>query len=838
MPVVSFCAFWEIRKEIMMVENQQSEKTDKSVSPETSSARESLINDVLKTQVAATSDLLGPPPAPGSAFKRHGMVTAQGIWNLPVGVINSAYHQVTHPMETLEIAGAAAAMGAGLKLILPEAGPAGKIAGAAIGIYFTYQAAKPMMEAYSQAHNATTLPQLNDAGWKLGNAGGEFIVHTGIAMAGYKVGAGATEHVLLSERFDKFADWKQGKWDSVTNTFKSAYDTALGRNKAPLDTTNVQPRNGTSRYWPSDKKLPEGAQPKGEINPASEMEATVMLKSKGTDLAMDRTLKRIHAGRQGFLTDQQLTEKFGPSEKAVTEITKFANDHGLKMTADPRSGRVVLTGEAGKFQHAFQIPLKEYATPDGTTFRGRQGALAIPDTLHRHIEGVYGLDNRPHARSYARFLPMPDQPAAAEAAKPSKLVEPRDGGKGSKPAADAPKGDAPKGGDGAKPPEAGPAEPRARTGYLSTEIADAYKFPKQGMGENTSVSIIQLGGGMDPINEAAYYKQHGLPHPEIKLISVSGAPTTPSGIPRYDGEVALDSQIIGGIAPKAQQKIIFAPNTDAGFIDAVTRGTFHQAGERPTTAISISWGQAEEAWTPQAMQGLSTAFKKAAMKGISIFAAAGDDGAVDNAPSGRFNTDYPASDPNVTASGGTRLLIERGQISSEMAWNSSGGATGGGISQKFPRPDFQKDLAIPKNPQNPNFLGRGVPDISGNADPATGWKIKVNGVDQLSGGTSAVAPMFAGLSLRIASILGQNTGPWNPFLYRQGMGGGAIYNDIIMGHNNGYSTAFGWDPVTGWGSVNGTAMLDAIRLGGINPTTRVPLIPMPIDANLTKNKNP
>lgn len=818
-----------------MLENQQSDKSEKPISSEeASSARESLINDALTRQVASTSDLLGPPPAPGT-FQRHSIATAQGLWNLPIGVVNSAYHQVTHPLETLQIAGGAAALGAGLKLVLPEAGPAGKIAGAAIGIYFTYQALKPVGEAYSQAHNATTLTEVNSAGWKLANAGGEFIVHSGIAMAGYKVGAGATEHVLLSERFDKFADMKQAGWDKVTNSVKSLYETATGQNKAPLD-MNPQPRSGTSRYWPSDKKLPEGAQPKGEINPAAEMEATVMLKSKGTDLAMDRTLKRIHAGRQTFLTNEQLVEKFGPSEKAVTEITKFANDHKLNIEMDPRSGRAVLSGEAGKFQDAFQIPLKEYTTPDGTTFRGRQGALAIPDSLHRHIEGVYGLDNRPHARSYARFLPMPEQ--TAEMGQASKFVEPRDGGRVATNPADAPKGgEAPKSGEAPKgdAPGGGQAEPRARIGYLSTEIADAYKFPKQGMGENTSVSIIQLGGGMDMLNEAAYYKQHGLPMPEIKLVSVSGASTSPSGIPRYDGEVALDSQIIGGIAPKAQQKIIFAPNTDAGFIDAVTRGTFEAAGERPTTAISISWGQAEEAWTPQAMQGLSTAFKKAAMKGISIFAAAGDDGAVDNAPSGKFNTDYPASDPNVTAAGGTRLLIERGQISSEMAWNSSGGATGGGISQKFPRPDFQKDLNIPKNPQNPNFLGRGVPDIAGNADPSTGWKIKVGGVDQLSGGTSAVAPMFAGLSLRISSIIGQNTGPWNPFLYRQGMGGGAIYNDIIMGHNNGYSTAFGWDPVTGWGSVNGTAMLDAIRIGGVNPATRLPIVPIPMDAG-TKNK--
>ena len=823
--------------------------TNASADNGASAAREKLVNDAVMQQVMAKNDLLANAAAPDSKLAKYGLVTGKGISKLPEGVWNATVHSVTRPLETLETLGAAAAMGVVLKTVLPETGAAGKIAAGAIGLYFTYQAARPVMDAYQEAGNAKTMGEIDNAAMKLGNAGGEFIVSSAIAAVGYKVGAGVTERVLLTERMDGFANAKQAFWDGMQDKIVKAGSTvtdAVGITKTvePIKLANsmtldprFEMREGYSRYLPSDKKAPNSATLLGEIAPGAQMEATVMLKSKATDLTVDRALRRIKAGQRNFFTEQEFIDRFGASEQALAEVSKFAQSNNLKIAeTDMRSGRVVLKGTASDFSNAFHTPLNEYRTSNGILFRGREGALALPETLQRNIEGVFGLDDRPHARNYSVSLSDYNKvQAQLQARKEMRLVadaKPVEKGllgeqnkgipdvnkkipEAPKTRADAPSKPADVPGKPADVPgKPVDAQPKAAKpgGYLPTEVADAYNFPKKNMGEGSTVAIIQLGGGIDLVNEAAYYRQHGLPEPKIQVISVGNAPTKTGSNLAADGEVSLDSQIVGAIAPKAQQKVIFAPNSDKGFIDAISRATFPEKGEKPSTSISISWGAPEESWTDQGLRGMSAAFKKAALRGISIFAAAGDDGAVDKAPSGKFNADFPASDPNVTAAGGTRLEIgPDGKIKSEKVWNSSGGATGGGISQKFDVPEYQKGIDLPQNPQNPGSKGRGVPDISGNADPRTGWKIKVNGVDDVIGGTSAVAPMLAALDARLSGELGRAIGPWNPFIYKTAMSGKATFlNDIIGGNNNGYSTTKGWDATTGWGSLDGTLFRDAI----------------------------
>ena len=813
---------------------REREKSGATTDDVAAAAQNKLVKEAAIAMLA-TKDLFEPVSAPDNSFARYGLVTAKGVAKLPEGVWNATVHSVTHPLETLQTFGAAAAMGAVLKTVLPEAGPAGKIAGVAIGAYFTYQAAKPIMEAYSDAGNAKTMIDLDNAAMKLGNAGGEFAVGTLIAAGGYKLGAGGAERILLTERMDRFADFKQAAWDGAFDKVSKAGTKiidGLGIRKTAepvkiASSVNLDPRfelrEGTSRYIPSEKKAPAFGVLKGEVSPIAEMEATVMLKSKSSGLAMDRALKRIELGRAEYYSDAKFAEKFGASEQSLTEITKFAEQHKLTVAeADLRSGRVVLKGKAGDFSSAFQTRLQEYQTPSGSTFRAREGSLAVPDKIQRNIEGIFGLDDRPQARSYA--ISLAELEAKANKAKPpSPLVPENVAGKSAipdvkrtipetsradAPKVDAPKVDAPKA-DTPKPNPQIPAD--AKKGYLPNEVADAYNFPTKNMGEGSSVAIIQLGGGMDLVNEAAFYKAHGLPEPKIKVISVGGVKTKTGVELAADREVSLDSQIVGAIAPKADQKVIFGPNSDKGFIDTITRGTFAEAGERPTTSISISWGAPEETWTKQGLTGMNQAFKKAALKGISIFAAAGDDGALDKAPSGRFNVDYPAADPHVTAAGGTRLEIGAdGKIKSERVWNGSG-ATGGGVSEQFAVPEYQKGIEIPANANKTGKPGRGVPDISGNADPATGWRIRVNGVEDIIGGTSASAPMFAALDARLSGELGKSVGPWNPFLYKSGKANAPFYNDIIGGDNNGYPTVKGWDATTGWGSVNGQMMLEALK---------------------------
>jgi kumamolisin len=183
----------------------------------------------------------------------------------------------------------------------------------------------------------------------------------------------------------------------------------------------------------------------------------------------------------------------------------------------------------------------------------------------------------------------------------------------------------------------------------------------------------------------------------------------------------------------------------------------------------------------------------------------------------------------VTGTGGTRLNIKDGKITGEVAWNNGmgRGAGGGGISPDE-IPDYQKEVKMPPNASNNHVLGRGVPDIAGNADPVTGYKIRVNGVEGVIGGTSAVAPLMSALAVRLNEGLGgsKQVGFMNPFFYKSGLAGTAPwFNDITVGDNNGYSTSRGWDAVTGWGSINGEKLLSAYKGDGSITAKLMSMVP-------------
>lgn len=837
-----------------MVENLLGDSGLGSVQKDDES-KEQLINKLAREMVSSR-DSLGPALAPNSLLGRYGLVTLKGIGNVPSGILHAAEDSVKNPMQTLEMVAGAAAMGVVLKTVLPETGSAGKIAGALLGAYFTYKAAEPVVNTYKFAGQAKTMADLDLAARNLGDIGGQFIVHSAISAVGYKLGSAGAEHVLLSERLDGFANAKQAFWDGVgdksaklTGRLSDAF--GITSTKEPLKLSrslNLDPHlPGTQRLLASERSAPGGIA-KGSVDAHAPMEITVQLKSKASDLAMDRALKRMALGRQAPLTDAQFVEKFGASQESLNQVSKFASDNGLKVAeADLRSGRVVLSGPTGKFSQAFQTPFTEYDV-HGLTVRGREGALAVPNALVNHIEGVFGMDDRPQAQYYSKVL-QADAAKQPSDAFSSRRTQPLDtaakgtaavSGKAADAApapgkgAEAPSN--PSSGKGADAPSApappkgtevpsGPMEPKKVTGYLPNEVADAYEFPKGTTGKGQSVAIIQLGGGVDMANEAAYYKAHGLKMPEIKVIEINGAKSVPGKNPGADGEVSLDSQVIGAVAPDAKQSLIFAPNSDRGFIDAVTRATFPEKGENANQAISISWGAPMESWTEQGRRGMNLAFKKAALKGISVFAASGDDGAINASPSRTFQVDYPAADPYVTGTGGTRLVIRDGKIASEVAWNNGEGrgAGGGGISPD-PVPDYQKGLKMPDNANKTGIAGRGVPDVAGNADPVTGYRIRVGGSESIVGGTSAVSPLYAALSLRLNEALGggKQVGFMNPFLYQQGMAGTAkFFNDVTSGHNNGYSTGPTWDAVTGWGSLNGEKLLAAYKGENLPLSARV-----------------
>jgi kumamolisin len=268
------------------------------------------------------------------------------------------------------------------------------------------------------------------------------------------------------------------------------------------------------------------------------------------------------------------------------------------------------------------------------------------------------------------------------------------------------------------------------------------------------------------------------------------------------------------VAPKATIAVYFAPNTNKGFLDAINFA-IHDTQRNPSV-ISISWGGPEVAADEQSLSAYHDVFLQAAALGVTVCTAAGDHGTADM-DSGhwdhKIHVDHPSVDPAVLACGGTQ--IENGK---DVVWNDGtkfnthvlgggGWATGGGISQMFGLPDYQKNARIPVSIDT-SKPGRGIPDI---AMSATDYFTRVQGSEGASGGTSAVAPLMAGLVALLNQAKKKNVGFLNPFLYAN-TGNGAFV-DVTQGTNaitdtvKGYAAGIGWDACTGLGTPVGDAIL-------------------------------
>jgi kumamolisin len=388
-----------------------------------------------------------------------------------------------------------------------------------------------------------------------------------------------------------------------------------------------------------------------------------------------------------------------------------------------------------------------------------------------------GLDNRPQARAHFRRTAAP---------------VPRD----------------------AAPP------PVSNVSYAPITVARLYGFPP-GTGAGQAIGLIELGGGTRADDLTAYFATFGLTAPKMVTVSVDkGLDQATGSVDGPDGEVMLDVEVAGAVAPGATLVTYFTPNTSAGFIDAVSTAV-HDAVNKPSV-ISISWGSAECNWTGQAMQAMDEAFQAAAAMGVTICVAAGDHGSSDEVADGGNHVDFPASSPHVLACGGTSLQARSGMIVSETVWNDGAGhgATGGGISAVFERPVWQHGLAgtltaggtVPLN-------RRGVPDVSGDADPKTGYQVRVDSSNVIIGGTSAVAPLWAALIARLNEANpGRTAGFINPLLYKNRH----ALHDMVEGNNGTYAAAPGWDACTGLGSPKGGA-LAAVVGNHIKTSTNIPM---------------
>jgi kumamolisin len=331
-----------------------------------------------------------------------------------------------------------------------------------------------------------------------------------------------------------------------------------------------------------------------------------------------------------------------------------------------------------------------------------------------------------------------------------------------------------------------------RTANLKTwgvkALHNAYNGPTNLKGGGT-IAIIELGGGWLPSDIATFSKQQGIPPPTIVDISVDGTTKNDPGKSDADGEVALDIEVAAGFYSYSTSKSANIRMYWGSDIATCARAAINDKVD----VISISWGAPEAQWGRQAVMDMQAAALAATNAGIIVFAASGDNDSGDGttAPT----TDCPACCPNVIGCGGTRLLDDGTRRGPETVWNNtpndaSGEGTGGGYSTFFPPQPWQAGA--------PHGPGRMVPDVAANADPTTGYHILLNGQWQVVGGTSAVAPLYAGLFAAFGTKLGFIT----PKLFLQPM----AFNDITVGNNGVFRAGIGPDACSGLGSPFGTKL--------------------------------
>lgn len=505
-----------------------------------------------------------------------------------------------------------------------------------------------------------------------------------------------------------------------------------------------------------DHPLPAGARYLGPHSTRIPLDVTVVLRRMGRPPAPAAWPQAPRWSRHEF-------GMHGGADPAdIDRLRGHARAHGLVETGCEPQRRVLhLRGSVDAMQRAFGVQLGRYRLPGVRHYVVCcDHAPSLPDDIAPAVLAVLGLDRRPVAKPHFRkALATPHQT------------------------------------------------------YTPPQVGQLYHFPAHTDGSGQCVALIELGGGFRQTDLTTYFAALGIATPPtVTSVSVAGGKNRPGG--EADAEVMLDIEMVGALAPGATVAVYFAPNTDQGFYEAISQAA-HDATRKPSV-ISISWGGPEDSWSTSALAAMQSALEDAAALGVTVTAAAGDSGSSDGESDGQPHVDFPASSPYALACGGTTLTAGASAITSEVVWNETAaneGATGGGVSVDYALPSWQQDSQVPKAPNG--FAGRGVPDVAGDADPLTGYQVRVDGQDTVIGGTSAVAPLWAALLARCNQSLGRAVGDPHAAFY---LAGGTAFRDVTRGNNGTYAAGRGWDACTGLGSPDGQTLLAALAAQGASTT--------------------
>ncbi len=510
-----------------------------------------------------------------------------------------------------------------------------------------------------------------------------------------------------------------------------------------------------------------------------EVEITLVLRPRADtagpspeDLGRRPILPRRHLDRAS------LAQVRGSDSDDVSAVSSWAELSGLAVVRTVPGQRVViLSGALSRIADIFkaEVELDSGSSPPG---RRLVSQPVLPEELSAVVVAVLGLDSGPFAPPRLRRLPLPDPTISLQLAAPLSFDPP--------------------------------------------QVASLYRYPPSASARGRCIALLELGGGYQQADLGSYFASLGIKAPMVTAVSVQGAVNAPTGDPNGpDGEVTLDIEVAGSIAPEARLAVYFAPNTDQGFLAAV-QAAIHDQVNSPCV-LSISWGGPEAGWPKGTIAAFEHAFQDAALVGMTVCVAAGDNGSGDGLADGLAHVDYPAASPYVLACGGTRLEAQPNRIALQTVWNDQpqDGATGGGVSAVFPLPSWQRNAGVQPSANPGHFPGRGVPDLAGDADPQTGYRVLVDQQPAVFGGTSAVAPLLAALIAICAGALGHDIGYLNPLLY-QHLAAEGVATDVTEGTNGAYAARPGWDACSGWGSPVGEILLQRLRALQPAPGTTVP----------------
>ena len=475
---------------------------------------------------------------------------------------------------------------------------------------------------------------------------------------------------------------------------------------------------------------------------------------------------------------EEFKNAHGSAQGDIDVVVEFAKSKELDILETNLARRsVIVCGSAAQISKAFAVELRQ--STEHKKFRSYSGFIHLPTNVAEVIEQVIGLDNRPVPARHAT------------------------------------------------------ADPTGTSALTPQRVAQLYNFPAgKGTGETIGIYEMQVGDPDNPQNPgyAAADLQltmngfgGGLAVPVPIDISVDNQVNT--GV--SDGETVLDITVSASIAQGATIAVYFTGSTVQNILHALQRMIHPGNGDPVPTVISISYGWSPDDDTSYITTGeyaqLSSLFQDAAHLPITVLVSTGDTGAQYGGTQAQAS--YPATDPWVLACGGTTIGNINFPAFDEYVWNdtfgTNSGATGGGISanQLFPVPAYQYGYTIPVR-NITGLPGRGIPDVAGNASPNSGYPLFLQGAAQGAyGGTSAVAPLYAGLIAVINGYLqGHKVGFLNPTLYTPGNN---VCRDISsppgpvdnsFGGVNGYPCVTGWDACTGLGVIDGAKLLASLKV--------------------------